>query len=148
MGKYSPYFWKIIWVIGLIVFVNFSLTFENRMQQTAVMDYNPIPVWWFEVVHPILFGFYLSLLFVKKWSVKVNLSLLWCVAIPSFIMLCSYPLLATLSTLGFLPDKILSFTLYTWVLKAFASYSYVFGIIAGLTTILSFFSTYPTKSRK
>ncbi|MEK4423614.1 hypothetical protein [Solibacillus sp. FSL K6-1523] len=148
MGKYSPYFWKIIWVIGLIVFIKFSLNFENQMQQTAMAEYNPIPVWWYDVVHPILFGFYLSLLFVKKWSVKINLSLFWCVSMPSFVMLCGYPLLATLSMLGILPDKMLNFSIYTWVLKAFVSYSYVFGMIAGLTIMLSFFSTHPTKSRK
>lgn len=148
MGKFSPYFWKTIWVIGLIVFINFSLNFENKVQQTAMTEYNLIPVWWFEVVHPLLFGFYLSLLFVKKWSVKVNLSLLWCVAMPSFVLLCSYPLLATLSTFGIMPDKILNLSISTWVFKAFVSYSYVFGMIAGLTIMLSFFSTHPTKSRK
>ncbi|MEG0473043.1 MAG: hypothetical protein RR588_11980 [Solibacillus sp.] len=148
MEKFKPYFWKIIWVIGLILIVNFSLNFENQMQQTAETEYNRISILWFDVIHPILFGFYLSLLFVKKWSVKVNLSLLWCVTMPSFVILCGYPLLATLATLDFVPDKIHGFTFSTWALQTFISYSYVLGITVGLTLILSFFSTQPTKSRK
>ncbi|MEG0384988.1 hypothetical protein [Solibacillus cecembensis] len=148
MGKYSPYFWKVIWVIGLMVFINFSIQFENQMQKIATVEYNAIPVLWFGVIHPILFGFYLSLLFVKKWSAKMNLSLFWCVAMPSLIILCCYPLLSTLSTLEFMPDKLFSLPIFTWVSQAFMSYSYVLGIIAGLTIILSFFSTQPTKSRR
>ncbi|ATP38648.1 hypothetical protein CSE16_00590 [Solibacillus sp. R5-41] len=148
MEKFVPYFWKIIWVIGLIIFVNFSLDFENQMKQTASTEFNVIPVLWFDVIHPILFGFYLSFIFVKKWSVKMNASLFWCVAIPCLVLLCGYPLLATLSNLDFIPDKMHSLPISTWAFKAFMSYSYVFGIIAGLTLILSFFSTHPTKSKK
>lgn len=148
VGKFSPYFWKVVWVIGLILIVNFSIDFESQLQKASTKEFDIIPILWFEVLHPILLGFYVALIFAKKWAAKINLSLFWCVTIPSLLLLCSYPLFATLSNFDLLPDRLYNLSIFTWGSNVFISYSYVLGMIAGLTLVLSFFSMQPIKAKR
>ena len=84
------YFLKILWVVGLIILAIISFNYENQLQQTATETFNFILVIWSKLFMSIIFGLYISLLFVKKWSFNINPSLLWCVALPcihSFVCL-------------------------------------------------------------
>ena len=80
------YFLKILWVVGLIILAMISFNYENQLQQTATETFNFIPVIWSKLFMSIIFGLYISLLFVKKWSFNINPSLLWCVAMPCSIL--------------------------------------------------------------
>lgn len=140
MGKGSSYFKKIIWVVGLVILVNISLDFRIQIQQTAHENFNVVPLLWFDVINSILFGFYISLLLVKKWSIKINHSLLWCVAVPSLLLLIIYPTLSTLASYELLPESFTYNFISTWLFKVTMSPPIVIGIVAGLTMILSLFN--------
>ncbi|RKD26509.1 hypothetical protein BEP19_16870 [Ammoniphilus oxalaticus] len=134
----SLYIRKILWLVGLIILSIISLNFENQLKQTASETFDTLSVFWSKPIISVLFGFYVSLIFVKKWSININLSLLWCVAIPCTLVSFGYPILATLSSIGLLPENIESSPVPFWLLKLFLFD--VFGIITGLTLILGFFS--------
>lgn len=140
MASSNPlfYFWKILWVVGLIILSIISFNYENQLQQTASETFNSIPVIWSNLFISIIFGLYISLIFVKKWSFNINLSLLWCVTIPCMLISFAYPILATLSSTESLPENIASSSISFLLLKIYSSD--VFGIITGLTLILSFFA--------
>ena len=98
------YFLKILWVVGLIILAIISFNYENQLQQTATETFNFIPVIWSKLFMSIIFGLYISLLFVKKWSFNINPSLLWCVALPCIILSFAFPILVTLSSVDRLPE--------------------------------------------
>ena len=142
MTKSIGYFKNIIWVIGLIILVNLSSVFKPQLQEIAQLKFNHIPLLWFNVIMPILFGAYISILLVKKWSININYALLWGVAAPCLLLLLIYPTLATLSTYEILPESFsYEFTL-NWLFKATISMPIVFGIVGGMTLILSLFSNH------
>ena len=142
MTKSISYFKKIMWVIGLIILVNLSLVFKTQLQQIAQEDFNGVPLLWFDAIIPILLGAYIAILLVKKWSININYALLWCVAAPCLLLLVIYPTLATLSTYEILPESFsYEFTL-NWLFKTTISMPIVFGIVGGMTLILSLFSNH------
>ena len=130
--------WKILWVVGLIILSIISYNYDIQLKQTASETFNFIPVIWYKQIISIIFGFYLSFILVKKWSLNLNPSLLWCVAIPCTLLSFGYPILATLSSIDSLPEFIATSSISMWLLKIFSSDA--IGIIAGLTIILSFFN--------
>ncbi|MGG0656991.1 hypothetical protein [Rummeliibacillus pycnus] len=67
-SNWLSYFWKFLWVVGLIFLSNLSFNYENQIQQTARETFSLIPVIWSKLFISILFGLYISLIFVKKWS--------------------------------------------------------------------------------
>ncbi len=137
-AKWTSYFWKLLWIVGLIILAIISLNIVNHFKQIANDTFNPIPLLWSNVFASIVFGIYISLIFVKKWSRKLNPSLLWCVSIPCILISSSYPILATFDSI--FVNSIFSFIPY-WLLRI--SDFEVFGIIAGLTLILSIFNAHP-----
>ncbi|WP_397538275.1 hypothetical protein [Rummeliibacillus pycnus] len=145
-SNWLSYFWKILWVVGLVLLVNISFNYENQIQQTARETYSLIPVIWSKLFISIIFGLYISLVFVKKWSFNINPSLFWCVAIPSILLSFAFPILATLSSLKSLPEYIASSSISFWLINV--SSSDVFGIIAGLSIILSFFNARPSNKNQ
>lgn len=75
----------------------------------------------------IILGIYISLIFVKKWSLNINPTLLWGVSIPCLFISIFSPIMITLG-------KSISY----WVIQI--STFEVFGIVSGMTLILSLFS--------
>jgi len=138
-----PYLIKFIWFIGLIALAIIAFNLDNQIQQSASETYSLLPVIWTKLVISIIFGLYISLILVKKWSIKVNFSLLWCVAIPSLILSVAFPILASLSLSGHLPGIVESSPISFGLQKIFSMN--IIGIIAGLTIILSFFNTQSSK---
>lgn len=145
-SNWLSYFLKILWVVGLIILVIISFNYENQIKQNASETFNLIPVILSKIIISIIFGLYISLVFVKKWSFSINLSLLWCVAIPCMLLSFANPILSTLSSFDSLPENIGSSPIFFWVLAI--SSSDMFGIIAGLTIILSLFDTQPDNKNK
>ena len=140
------YFLKILWVVGLIILAIISFNYENQLRQTATETFNFIPVIWSKLFISILFGLYISLLFVKKWSFNINLSLLWCVAIPCILLSFAFPLFVSLSSVNYLPEMIISSPISSGLQKIYSTN--IFGIIAGLTMILGLFNAQPNNKNQ
>lgn len=130
-----------LWVIGLIILAIISVNYENQIQQTSRETFNLIPVIWSKLFISIIFGLYISLVFVKKWSFSINPPMLWCVAIPCIIISFAFPIVATFSSVNYLPEILASSPISFGLQKIFSTN--VFGIIAGLTIILSLFNAQP-----
>ena len=135
-SKWTSYFWKIFWVVGLIIMAIISSNIVNHFKQVASETFNLFPFLWSSLLVSIIFGIYIALIFVKKWSLNLNPTLLWCVTIPCTLISFFYPILATLGSK--FENLTFSFIPY-WLIRI--STLEVFGIIAGLTLILSIFDT-------
>ncbi|WP_336825056.1 hypothetical protein [Sporosarcina sp. USHLN248] len=125
MRKWSTYIWKLIWVIGLFLLTIISFDSINQIKNTPYFDINS----WASSVIPFIWGIYLSLIFINKWSIKINPPLFVCVFIPCFLFSLIPPLTSTLS---------ISFPIGMWFLKVFSSN--LIEIVAGLTFMLSIFN--------
>lgn len=138
-NNWLSYFWKILWIIGLIILARISFIYEIQVKQSANETFSLIPLIWFKVIISIVFGLYVSLIFVKKWSFNINPSLIWCVSIPSLLLSFIYPIVATLASFNNLPEVIANSSILYWLINVTSS-SNVFGIVAGLSLILSLFN--------
>ena len=142
-SKLSPYFWKIIWIVGLCILSSLSLNYDNYIKQTTNDTLNYFPVILSNLFISIFFGIYISLIFVKKWTINLTPSLLYGVTIPCILISFSYPILITLESI--IENLTFSFIPY-WVLRL--SSLEVFGITAGLTLILSIFNANTSREDK
>lgn len=138
-NNWLSYFWKVLWIIGLILLAKISFNYEIKVKQSADATFDLIPMIWSKVIISIVFGLYLSIIFVKKWSFNINSSLLWCVSIPSLLLTFIYPITATLASFNNLPEVIANSSILYWLINVTSS-SNVFGIVAGLSLILSLFN--------
>ncbi|QFF99297.1 hypothetical protein PB01_10925 [Psychrobacillus glaciei] len=124
MKKWSTYIWKLIWVIGLFLLTIISFDIKNQIKDSShfyMID-------WTNFIIHFIWGIYISLIFIKKWSIKINLPLLICVSIPCFLFSLIMPLYAFGS----------------WSLKVFSSN--LIEIVAGLTWMLSIFNNSNSES--
>ncbi|MFP3919809.1 hypothetical protein U5N28_18550 [Lysinibacillus telephonicus] len=126
--KWSTYLWKLLWVVGLIILSLIILNFENQVRNFVDATLYFSLIFWFNLISSILFGIYISLIFVKTWSLNINTTLLWGVSIPCILISFFYPIMLTLGKAG-VPN---------WIIQI--STSEVLGIVSGMTLILSFFS--------
>lgn len=133
-SKRSLYFWKIVWIIGLIVLAYLSLNVEDYLKQVAHETYNPFALYWYNSLDSVIFGIYISFIFIKKWSLNVNTTLLCFVFIPSLLITFCFPILVMFDGWGVFS---ISFIPY-WLIRI--SYVEVFGTIAGLTLMLGIFT--------
>lgn len=141
--KGANYFWKILWFIGAIVLVKVSLDIRNELERIAMESLeSAIPMMWVRSLIPFIFGLYLALLIVKKWKVRINLSLLACVSIPSILLAFGMPLWVS-TPFGYYINNFLGRSVLFWLIE-YADLG-VFGVIGGVTFVLSFFHTTPNK---
>lgn len=140
MKNYSTYYKKIIWVIGLFILITISIDWKIEMKQTAQEEFNIVPFIWFEMMNSILVGLYISLLFVQKWSIKINHSLLWCVAVPCLLFLFIYPTFSTLGSYQISLENFLSNSILAWLFMSSMYSQIIIGITTGVTLTLSLFS--------
>lgn len=139
--KWVEGFLKLLWVIGLIFLAIVSFNVEEQLKFSAQRTFNPILLLWSQPIISTIFGIYISLLFIKKWSYNFNPSLFWCVAMPCMLLSFIHPILVTTSysNPGFFIDSLINL----WIHKI--SYFNVFGIVTGFTLMLSLFAQ-PNKS--
>ncbi|MEK4486100.1 hypothetical protein MHH81_10990 [Psychrobacillus sp. FSL H8-0484] len=134
MKKWSTYIWKLIWVIGLFLLTIISYDTKNQIKDS--FTFHSEMIYWTRFIILFIWGIYLSLIFIKKWSFKINLPLLTCIFIPCFFFSLIMPLSATFS---------ISFsTGGMWLVKVLISN--LIEIVAGLTFMLSIFSNSISKS--
>ncbi|KAB2329978.1 hypothetical protein F7731_21180 [Cytobacillus depressus] len=136
-GSWSSYFLKILWVIGLVILTTIIFNYENQVQQFSMDTFNLIPLFWFKFIISIIFGIYISIIIVRKWTFKFHASLFWCVAIPCLLLAIAFPLIITFSSL--IPESIAYSKVFQWI--PHPPTSNIFGIVTGLTFVLSFFSS-------
>ncbi len=81
--KWSTYLWKLLWVFGLVLLSSIIVHFENQVRYIVNATFNFSLLIWSNLIFSIIFGIYISLIFVKKWyfankisfkSVHVNLA--------------------------------------------------------------------------
>lgn len=137
-SNWVSYFKKLVWVIGLIILIIISFKYENQIQQTANEQFNFPPVIWTKLIISLLFGLYISLVLVKSWSISINSSLLWCVAVPCLVVTISFPILVTLAAADHLPDMISGSPILIDLQKIYSTN--ILGITAGLTMMISLFN--------
>ena len=65
-SKWTSYFWKIFWVVGLIIMAIISSNIVNHFKQVASETFNLFPFLWSSLLVSIIFGIYIALIFVKK----------------------------------------------------------------------------------
>ncbi|MGE7839752.1 hypothetical protein ACQKNX_03065 [Lysinibacillus sp. NPDC093712] len=136
MKKWSPYLWKLIWVIGLFLLTIISYEIKNEIRVMSDSTFSITPIFWTNFITLFMLGVYLSLIFIKKWTININLPLLICVFIPCFLFSIFLPI-ATILPLslpigGILFSKVIS--------------SYFIEIVAGLTFMLSIFNNLKSDS--
>ena len=130
MKKWSTYIWKLFWVIGLFLLTIINFDIKNQIKDSSF----PM-IYWTSFIILFIWGIYLSLIFIKEWSIKLNLPLLICVFIPCFLFSLIMPLSATFP---------ISFTSGIWLIKVLSSN--LIEIVAGLTLMLSIFNNSISKS--
>lgn len=135
-AKWMNNLWKILWVIGLIILAIVSFNVEEQLRISAQETFNHFLVLWSRPIVSIIFGLYISLLFIKKWSYNINLSLLCCVAIPCMLLTFIYPILITAFYIN--PSFFIDSLINLWIYKI-SSYN-IFGIVTGFTLMLSLFA--------
>ncbi|MFJ5763951.1 hypothetical protein ACIP9C_01230 [Lysinibacillus sp. NPDC093210] len=136
MKKWSPYLWKLMWVIGLFLLTIISFDIKNEIKVMSASTFSITPVFWANFITLFLWGVYLSLIFIKKWTIHLNLPLLICVFIPCFLISIYVPL-ATILPLSNPIGGV-------WFTKVISSY--FIEIVAGLTFMLSIFNNLKSDS--
>ncbi|MET4561006.1 hypothetical protein [Lysinibacillus parviboronicapiens] len=136
MKKWSSYLWKLIWVIGLFLLTIISYNIKYKINVISASTYSMVPVFWTNFITLFMWGVYLSLIFIKKWTIKINLPLLICVFIPCFLFSLFVPL-TTIFSLSLPIGGI-------WFNKALSSN--LIEIVAGLTFMLSIFNNLKSES--
>ena len=131
MKKWSTYIWKLFWVIGLLLLTIISFDIKNQIENS----FHFAMIYWTNFIILFIWGIYLSLIFIKKWSIKINLPLLISVFIPCFLISLIMPLLATFP---------ISFPSGIWLQKVLSSH--LIEIVAGLTLMLSIFNSSISKN--
>ena len=71
-SKWTSSFWKIIWVFGLIIIAIISSNIVNHFKQMASETFNLLPLLWSNLFVSIIFGIYIALILVKKWSLNLD----------------------------------------------------------------------------
>ncbi|MEK5333164.1 MULTISPECIES: hypothetical protein [unclassified Lysinibacillus] len=130
MKKWSPYLWKLFWVIGLFLLTIISYEIKNEIKVMSDSTFSIAPVFWTNFITLFMWGVYLSLLFIKKWTININLPLLICVFTPCFLISIFLPI-ATILPLALPIGGV-------WFSKVISSY--FIEIVAGLTFMLSIFN--------
>lgn len=125
--KGLAFFWKLLWVIGLIILSSLFLYLETQVRNYVDSTYIFSLIFWVNLMNSIILGIYISLIFVKKWSLNINPTLLWGVSFPCLFISIFIPIMITLGK-----------SIHYWIIQI--STFEVFGIVSGMTLILSFFN--------
>lgn len=128
------YGWKVVWLAGFMILANFAFHLEKQVQEATSSTFEMAPLFWFYSIVPLMFGIYASLVLVKKWSVHVNWPLLLCVALPCLLLACSNLILYFFSSFE-IPVYL---HVPHWLLLN--SISNLFGMVAGISLVLSLFN--------
>ena len=126
-------FAKISWMIGFLLVVFGSTTINNQAKALSSATYNLAPYLWASAITSIIIGAYIALLFLKQVKLQFNTGLFVCITIPCLVLALYYPILA------FTPAFIENFQFLALPQLLSLSSETIFGVVAGLTLVLSVF---------
>ncbi|WP_342598994.1 hypothetical protein MHB48_16500 [Psychrobacillus sp. FSL H8-0483] len=132
-SKYSKFVWRILWLVGLFVFLYISSQIEMRARNISATTFTILPVIWIRSIAPFVFGIYLALLFVKGWSIKWNPAIILCITVPSLIMTFYFPVLFTIIQYTTINPNSFSVAIPFWMNSSF---DVIVPIVAGLTLMV------------
>lgn len=136
--KWSPYVWKLLWTAGLIALLIISYKLELKVKNHVATTFQILPIIWLQFIANFVLGIYLSLLFIKKWSVKWNWSLIVCVTLPFLILSIYLPVAITFVQSMAQDPNNFSVPIPNWLMKI-TTYG-IPAIVAGLTLMIGLFS--------
>lgn len=141
--KWSPYVWKLLWTIGLIALLILSYKLEIKVKYHVSITFQMLPMIWFQFIANFILGIYLSLLFIKNWSVKWNWSLIVCVTLPFLILSIYLPIAITfVQSLAQDPNNFsVPFPIWLMTITTHG----IPAIVVGLTLMIGLFSK-PTRT--
>ncbi|MBK3493748.1 hypothetical protein JFL43_02510 [Viridibacillus sp. YIM B01967] len=132
--NWSKFTLKLIWVVGLFGLILGSYHLKQMVEQQVSQNYIIGPRFWLDATMPFLFGLYISLLFIKRWTFKINIPLFLCVTVPCLIISFYTPVVYTITS-NSTSDLVLSIPMPFWLFKL-NSYG-IAPITAGLTFLIS-----------
>lgn len=136
--KWSPYVWKLLWTVGLIVLLIISYKLELQVKNHVATTFQMLPIIWFQFIANFVLGVYLSLLFIKKMAVNWNWSLIFCVTLPLLIISIYLPIAITfVQTMAPDPNNY-SVPFPNWLFRI-TTYG-IPAIVVGLTLMMGLFS--------
>ena len=136
---------KLLWVMGLLAMILVAFHYQQVIKEDFEATYSPLFTYWFHSVVPFLFGLYSSLLFIKSWSLKIDIPLFLCVTFPLIILSFYSPVTYTIfSNLAPNPSSF-NVPIPFWLSKI--SLFEIVPIVAGLTLIVSLFGVNRQQSR-
>lgn len=94
--NWSNYAWKLCWVVGLIALTLLSSFLRQRIRDNSAITFDMLPYFWFHATIFLVFGLYISILFLKTWTVNINWPLLLCVSLPSLLIAFYSPVIFTI----------------------------------------------------
>jgi hypothetical protein len=106
------------------------------MEQNRSETFNLLPVLWFSFAVPVLFGIYLSFLFIKNWSLKINVPLLLCVSLPCLILSMYTPVVSTVAMMTS-SSASLTFPVPFWMLEI--NHLGIVSFVGGFSLFISLF---------
>ncbi|WP_346235450.1 hypothetical protein MKY04_04995 [Lysinibacillus telephonicus] len=137
---------KIAWLIGLVIFSRIAYQLEFNVQNYSQSIINLTPVIWIKFFTTFLLGCYVAILFVRQWKFHINKFLLLLVSIPCIFISILYPIIISFASVGLLPEFLNTSRI---PMELFKLYSMdIFGFVAGLTFVISLFSSVLEKNEK
>ncbi|MEI4770175.1 hypothetical protein WAX74_11065 [Psychrobacillus sp. FJAT-51614] len=94
-ANWSNYVWKLSWLVGLIALILLSSLLGQNIRENSAITFNLIPYFWFITTTFLVFGLYISVLFIRSWTVKLNWPLLLCISLPSLLIAFYSPVIVT-----------------------------------------------------
>ncbi|MFO1443000.1 hypothetical protein KDN24_07185 [Bacillus sp. Bva_UNVM-123] len=142
LNKWSKSVLKLLWVVGLFGLIIIDYHIEQTVKQTVDRTFNTLPLIWFNSIEPFLFGVYISLLFLKGRSFKINKSLLLCVTLPCLFISLYIPIVSTIASNATFSSYLSNEPPPLWLFKL--TISGITPIVAGLTLFVGLFQTTQT----
>ncbi|MFF2754903.1 hypothetical protein ACFVR1_14270 [Psychrobacillus sp. NPDC058041] len=131
--NWSPYVWKLLWVVGLIALVLISYHLENKVRNHVAITFQPLSIFWFMPTAYFVFGIYISLVLVRDWTFKWNWPLVVCVTIPLLIIAFYSPVIYTIVQ-SISSDNNFSLPIPFWMMKI--NSLGIPSIVAGITLMV------------
>ncbi|WP_391203914.1 hypothetical protein [Psychrobacillus sp. L4] len=135
--NWSPYVWKLLWGVGLIVLLFIIYHLELKVRNHVAITFQPLPIFWFLPTAYFVFGIYISFIFVKVWSVKWNWPLIVCVTIPFLILAFYSPVIYTIIQSTSSDSNSFSVPIPYWIMNI--NSLGIPSIVAGITLMVGMF---------
>lgn len=137
--NWSNYVLKLMWLIGFIALLLISSDLEQSIRQTVATTFKPQNMFWFYANAPLVIGVYISFIFIREWSFKLNVPLLLCITVPCFIVTFYFPIAYVIASLTTATPGSFSVPSPFWMLDL--NSLKIPSLVAGLTLMIGIFGS-------